>query len=866
MFVHGDGRTLPMSPDDMQSPVNLFIRFGSDVNNYYEYGQELYAGWSRLNEMDIDLDELARTKFTENKQAPVPDRPGGYYKVQGNPSLNTIRYFRVGVKNIDSIPWTGEVWLDEMRVSGVRQEKGSALRLSTSLKVADLFTFNGNWESKDADFHDIKTQFGSGNSIESQNYSGVFNAHKLLPTSLNISIPIDARASFSKNIPKYFPKTDILTGYKNDSFMEKIQSLFGLKLLNPALERQVSFSEVYGVGTTIKRSTKSDFWLFYHTIDQLTIDFDYSLKNSRNYQTSFRRAEQWRYAISYGIPFGKENFIEPFKVLEPFPLLSELATEKIYFTPNSTTFSVNITDQTQASRLRTESNVTQTVNRGSTRKVSIGYRLLQSVNMSLTRTHKADADFIGWSGKEMWKAIFTEFNFGKDTDINQAFKFDYKPKLINWLTTDFSYSSNFRYYFVNLSKNQKQSSNKITKRASVSFNPSQLVNMIYSPAEEKKSGDKAKRGRSRRPAKKPETKEEEPEEKKEEKNVTEEAQISIPNPLMLIYGFFDAWKKIQTSYTWNENVVNSFVSEIPTLNYQFGLTKDPGVPQDTSFSAILVGPAITDSRSLRSSMNFDLSKNIKMTFNHEYSVAETRNDKTRTGNESSTFLAWGDDPGKEFDGLAGDIRRWIPDWTIKISGLEKILFFEGLAKTVSVEHSRSGKYTNQKKLANNELVPSTESFSHNFQPLVGVNITWVGDVRSTIRLSEGATFNFKSAGGSTRSENKTLSISASYATSGGFQIPIPIWPFKGASFKNEINFTLSYDRSVNKTFQKQVDQGEFQENQNNTSWKLRPAASYRFNKRVSGSLYYETGVTENKISGKFSWNEFGITVNIAIRD
>jgi cell surface protein SprA len=189
-----------------------------------------------------------------------------------------------------------------------------------------------------------------------------------------------------------------------------------------------------------------------------------------------------------------------------------------------------------------------------------------------------------------------------------------------------------------------------------------------------------------------------------------------------------------------------------------------------------------------------------------------------------------------------------------------------LTKSVSLEHARSGKYTGTSKLANDELVPAGETFAHNYQPLVGITITWVGDVRSSIRLSEGATFNAKSAGGSTRSETSTFSVTASYATSGGFQIPIPIWPFKGATFKNEINFSLAFDHSVNKTFQKQLNQAEFQENQNNTSWKLRPSASYRFNKRVSGSLYYETGVTENKISGKFNWNEFGVTVNIAIRD
>jgi cell surface protein SprA len=873
MFVHGDSYQLPNHPDERQSPLVFFIRFGSDVNNYYEYGHELYGGnggWSPLNEVDIDLDELSRTKFSQNGKVSVPGKAGGYYKVNGNPSLNTIRYFRVGVKNIDTVPYTGEVWLDEMRVSGARKEAGSALRLSTAVRVADVISFNGNWESKDADFHDIKTQFGSGNSIESQNYSGVLNVDKLFPSSLELSVPVDARASFSKNIPKYFPKTDILTGYRNETFSDKLRSLFGLKLLHPDLEKQVSYAEVYGVGTTIKRRAKSKAWLFFVTIDQISIDFDYSLKNSRDYQTLFRRSEQWRYSFTYSIPFANTNFIEPFMILAKLPILSELSDQKIYYTPSSTSFSLNMVDQSQANRLRTENKVTRTVDRSSTRKFSLAYKVLPSINFSLTRTHKADADIVGLSGKEWWESIFTKGDFGKDTDISQSFKLDYKPKIIKWLNTDFSYSTNFRYYFVNLAKEQKQTSNNISRRASASFNPTDLVNWIYTP--EKKPGEKKTTNR-RRPRRGTEE-EEEPkkdeedteEEEKEETKDSKTPQIKIPNPLLLLHGLFDAWKKIQTSYTWNQNVTNAYISEIPSLKYQFGLTMDPGVPQDTSFSSILVGPSVTDSRSLRSSMNFDFSKNIRVTFNHEYSLSETSNDKTRTGSESSTFLAWGEDPTEGFDGLEGDVRRFIPDWNIKISGLEEFLFFKGLAKTVSVEHSRSGKYSNTKQLADGELVPSSENFSHNYQPLVGVNITWLGDVRSTIRLTQGATFNFRSAGGATRSENSSFSITASYATSGGFQIPIPIWPFKGTTFKNEINFSLSYDRSVSKTFQRQINQDAFQENQNNTSWKMRPSASYRFNQRVSGSLYYETGVTENKISGEFSWNEFGITVNIAIRD
>lgn len=135
-------------------------------------------------------------------------------------------------------------------------------------------------------------------------------------------------------------------------------------------------------------------------------------------------------------------------------------------------------------------------------------------------------------------------------ELRQSFKFDYKPKLIDWLTTDFSYSANFRYYFVNLSKGQKQSSNRLGRRASASFSPSQLVNMIYTPDKEPSKNNKRNRGRRPRNTVKTDTVK--VVEQKASQDTTKK-KFKVPNPLMLVWGFFNSWKKIQTSYTWNQN-------------------------------------------------------------------------------------------------------------------------------------------------------------------------------------------------------------------------------------------------------------------------------------------------------------------------
>jgi hypothetical protein len=882
MFVHGD-QNLPSNPAQDSSRIRVYIRFGADINNYYEYGQDIYAGWTSLNNFDIDLEELSRTKFLDPVEQNIwirylADKPGGYYKVVGTPSLTTIRYFRIGVTNRDQIrSYSGEIWFDEMRVTDVRQESGTAMRMSASLKVADLLTLNGNWESVDADFHDIKAQFGAGNTLESQNYSGVFNFDRFLPDSWNFSVPIDARAAFSRNIPKYYPRTDILTNYSNNTIEKKAKSLFGLRVLDPYLDSQISYSEIYGAGTTIKKRAPSEFWLLRYTVDQVTVDVDYSYKNSRNYQTEISEARQWHQSLSYNVPFGKNNFIAPFKSLSAVPLLKYLADQKVYYSPASMSMNLDISDSKQKDKLRSESTVTYKTNTITNRSLNMSYRLVPSISLGYNRTHKADADYVGLTGKKLFQSIVTKGNFGKDIDIAQGFKADYKPTLVSWMTVGLSYGTNFQFYFSNLTKNQRQSNNRISRRIDFSFNPNQVANLIYSPKKKtEETTPRTRRPASTREQVKPVTEDEDQQKEKgkeggdqptEAKSKKPKINVQALNPLRWIFTFFDSWKKFQTSYSWDENTTNFYIMGMPSWDYQFGLTRNPGVRQDTTLTnGAFIGPSVTSNKSLRSSISFDIAKNVTTSFSHDWASTASTNNKTRSGNESITYLAWGKDPEKDFKGVAKDMLSFIPDWNVKIGGLEKILFFPAFAKTVNLEHARSGKYTSTLKLAGKKLVPSGETFTHNYQPFIGISINWKIGITSSIRLNNSTTYNFQSAGGSSRTETGSFTISASYATKGGFKIPIPIWPFKGKSFKNEINFSLAFDKSSNKTFQKQINQANFQETQKNSSWKLRPSATYRFNTRVSGSMFYETGITENKISGKYSWNEFGISVNIAIRD
>lgn len=882
MFVHGN-RELPDQPPPAgpdSSKIRFYLRFGSDVNNYYEYGQDIYAGWHTSNNVDIDLDELSGIKFNDSLRVltaeksiyikNLANKPGGYYKSVGKPSVKTIRYFIVGVKNRDFIPYEGEIWLDELRLSNVRKQSATALRLKASLKLADFISVNAQWESKDADFHNVSTQFGKGNTEERQNYSGKLNFDKLLPTALDLSIPIDARVSFSRNVPKYYPRSDKLTNYQNNTIENKISSLFGIRELPKELENQVSESKVYGIGTTIKKRSKSSFWLMRYTLDNLLLDLDYSYKKSNNWEIEYNRSKQIKESAKFKIPFDKDNYITPLKFAKGIPVLGLLADQKIWYTPNNINMAINISEAKTASLRRsfidTVKNVEKTTNDiGSTRSLSSSYRMLNSLNFSYSRNHRADADFVGMTHKDLLEAIFTRGYFGKEVDIGQSFKGDFKPDLFSWLNGTFGYSSAFKYQLTNGYK-YRSSNNSVQKKVSLTFKPGTLLKAIYTP-DKKKSGS-SRRGRS---SKSSSTKDNKDTEK--DKEQTKGGESIFPNPLLIIYDALASWQSIKATYTVDDKVSNKYLTNIPSWEYQFGFTQDPGIGQDSTLldqNVNLVGPVVSNVQSLRTSTSINIAKNVKANFTHDYREQEGVQEygKVRTGSRSRTYFVSGDNPQESMEDFYSDIRGFIPDWTVQISGVEKLPILSTFTKSISVDHGHSSKLTENLNMNVNtgEYLPNSQTFSNNWQPLVGVNISTNWGITAKARMTSTTSYSYRSAAGATKTESEALTFSLNYAISSGFKIPLPFWPFKGKTFKNEINFSLTFDSSTNKTFNKQFDSKKFEEKMATSNWKLRPSATYRFSSRVQGSFFYETSVSQNKISGEYSYNEFGINVNIAIRD
>ncbi|RMG69186.1 MAG: cell surface protein SprA, partial [Calditrichaeota bacterium] len=313
-FVHGD-RNLP----EQDSPLEFFIRFGPNSDIYYEVGEKVYPHWDERNNVEIDFDELTRTKRDEFLigdtlgNLPVhyrkdPNNPEKYFKVVGNPGLHNINYFVIGARNVGPDDIRGmEIWVDELRVTDVERQTGTAMRVLADLALADVATFRGQWEMVDDDFRKLEQKFASTNGRDMnrhrQSYFAKVQLDKFLPESFALQIPVNGSITRSQDVPKYFYNSDQRTHYQPTG-VDRLRAFLGMVDLSPELKAISTLNESRTLGATIqrRRSPKSP-WYFRYTIDRLVLDLDYAKRHSSSANVLFNDGQSLSARLQYSLDF-----------------------------------------------------------------------------------------------------------------------------------------------------------------------------------------------------------------------------------------------------------------------------------------------------------------------------------------------------------------------------------------------------------------------------------------------------------------------------------------------------------------------------------------------------------------------------------
>ncbi|MEO2186713.1 MAG: cell surface protein SprA, partial [bacterium] len=284
MYVYGTSQWISNENTD----VEMFMRFGFG-ENYYEVIQPVYDGWDEVknrNAVNLDLEWLTRLKLqdsssvkkyretdifmdsTDYKEYRFTDELGvetnKVIRIKGQPALNRTKYFVLGIRNLSETPITGEVWLDELRLSGVKKDKGISMRLQSRFNLGDILKTSIAFKRQDGDFHMLQRRLGSNKSNESFNMNTGLNIDKFLPSSWGVKIPVTTTFSNSVSRPKYFPGQDVLVNQSNtpDSILAKSNAM--------------TFS------LSAAKSSKSDNKFVKYTLDRLNTRLSASRRSMSN--------------------------------------------------------------------------------------------------------------------------------------------------------------------------------------------------------------------------------------------------------------------------------------------------------------------------------------------------------------------------------------------------------------------------------------------------------------------------------------------------------------------------------------------------------------------------------------------------------
>ncbi len=481
MFVHGDnsfGRT----PEE--ASVKMYIRFGSDSSNYYEYKAPIYPGWDPRNNVNIrfeDLTSIKQGRDTTGIRAVkgVPNGPeGATYSVLGNPTLTRITFISIGVENpvnkTSPRRITGQVWVNELRLADVDDTPGWAYSVSTNVKLADFGTMGFTYSKVDPYFHNLESRFGSRVTSTNWNFSSSFAFERFLPQEwAGTQLPFSYSHSEQISTPQYLPGSDIVVTKAADQRKEFVTQKTGSAEQGEAEKERIlseaqtlSTSDTYSV-PQFKFSVPVQNWFFRDLFNKINYGFTYTTSSQRNPTTTARTSWQWNARISYAHAFDGTDFIQPFGFFENLFFFEEFRELQLFYNPIqnfSTGFNINRSRTNE--RLRSQNKDTEPI-RGlsSARNFAFAWKLTENGLINLSGDYSVDIassmvhlelDPYGRQRNfsQIMNQIFMQdrfMNFGYDNSYNQTFTLNTKPRvptmfdLSKYITYSMRYNVGYRW-------------------------------------------------------------------------------------------------------------------------------------------------------------------------------------------------------------------------------------------------------------------------------------------------------------------------------------------------------------------------------------------------------------------------------------
>lgn len=289
--------------DVMEDSLEYFFRVAFDSLNYYEvvipFRNEFFnaAGWALAGVMMTDLSALKFAPEDSVVYGTVPDLsvPGREYPIAmvGRPNLFSVRFLFAGLRNRSTgTIYEGEVWLDDIYLGGVNRDIDFAQRLSGSVSLGNVISFNAGWRRTGPDFHGLSQKRGSGALNSSLSLSGRTNLEHFIPL-FGFSIPISGSYSKNSSRPKFRPQSDT-------------------EINDPVLQDSLRTETIArGFSTTLSKSGSKN-PLFKYTFDKIRANFAMSQSQNRS-PSSVDTTTSMTGTFDYQMNWGREKHLRIFR-------------------------------------------------------------------------------------------------------------------------------------------------------------------------------------------------------------------------------------------------------------------------------------------------------------------------------------------------------------------------------------------------------------------------------------------------------------------------------------------------------------------------------------------------------------------------
>lgn len=279
--------------------------------------------WPLNNTLNFKLETLTDLKLERNKlkrqgQGNIsyqkvyskndPDNTRNKISIIGNPSLAEVKVIMIGVRNKSNDIKSGEVWVNELRMTDFDEKGGWAANANLNVALSDLGTVNVSGRMETAGFGALDQSLAERRMDDYSQYSVATSIElgKLFPEKAKVSIPFYYAYSKETTTPEYDPLnediklSDALDAVETQAEKDSIKSYS----LNQTTIKSVSFNNV-------KVDIRSKNPMPYDPAN-FSLGYSYSQNSKKNPETEYETTKDYRGNFAYNYT----PYVKPFRPFE----------------------------------------------------------------------------------------------------------------------------------------------------------------------------------------------------------------------------------------------------------------------------------------------------------------------------------------------------------------------------------------------------------------------------------------------------------------------------------------------------------------------------------------------------------------------